>query len=232
MQNMMKGARKIMDLKGFPIFVHVTFLVLAAFFVLPNFGNTPNQHAVALAWVPILFISILVHELGHAVAIQKYGYGRSQILLWGMGGLCISRGRRRPKDGIRIALAGPLFGFLLGLPFLILFIVQRVIGLDLGYVLNHLVWGMVMVNIGWTIMNLFPIFPLDGGQALYYGLRLYGKKTADKAARLSGLIGLISLVPILLLAFVLQEFFLIFLVLFMAPTSYQAWRYGHGAIQL
>ena len=222
----MKGAKKVFDLKGSPVFVHFTFLILAAFFVFQGFGNTLEEHIAKLLWLPVLFVSITVHELGHAVAIRKYGYGRSKILLWGMGGLCINRRRYKPKDGLKIALAGPLFGMVLGAPFI------PMLFFDLGHIINSLVWAMVFVNIGWSIVNLFPIFPLDGGRALYYGLREYTKKTADRAARLSGLIGLIVLVPIVLGAIMFQQLFIVFMALYIGHTAFQAWRYGHGALQL
>jgi hypothetical protein len=102
---------------GHSIVVEVTFLILAALFVFPAFGRSFDDHFAALLMGPILFASILVHELGHAVAIDRYGYGKSTILLWGMGGLCIGRGQRRPWHGLMISLAGPIAGILvLGVP--------------------------------------------------------------------------------------------------------------------
>ena len=222
----LNNAKKLFPIFGFPIYVHFTFLILAALFIFPGFGNDITQHLAKLTWLPVLFVSIVVHELGHAVAIRKLGYGQSKLLLWGMGGLCINRRRYKPVDGLKISLAGPAFGIVLGLPFIPLMF------LDLGLIARSAVWGMIFVNIGWSIANLLPIFPLDGGRALFYGLRHFRKYTADKAARRAGLVGLVLLVPILVYALLTQQLFLLLIVFFIGQTAYQAWKHGHGALQL
>jgi len=222
----MNGAKKLFSISGFPIYVHFSFLILAAVFIFREFGDGISQHLAKLTWLPVLFVSIVVHELGHAIAIRKFGYGQSKLLLWGMGGLCINRRRYKPLDGLKVSLAGPAFGMLLGLPFIPLMF------FDLGHIVNSAVWGMIFVNIGWSIANLLPIFPLDGGRALFYGLRHFRNYTADKAARRAGLVGLILLVPVLLYAIMTVQIFLILIAFFIGQTAYQAYRHGHGALQL
>lgn len=224
----MSGAKEIFNISKFPVAVHWSFLLLAAFFVFPQFGDSTTQHIIALLWLPVIFIGILVHELGHALAIRKLGYGSSRILLWGMGGLCINGRRYNPRDGLKIVLAGPAAGALLGLPLFVVWL----LGIDLGVIGNSLVYQWVFVNIGWSIFNVLPIFPLDGGRALFYGLRAYGNKTPDKAARTSGLVGLLVLAPLALLSLATKQFFMVIIIFMIGQTAWQAWRHGAGALRL
>lgn len=110
--------------------------------------------------VVVIFVSILVHELGHAFAGRRYG-ARPEILLHGFGGLCyLPEGDFSRKQNILVSLAGPAAGF--GLAF-----VSYVLLLSLQpqnpWVLTALGFSL-WINVVWTVLNLLPILPLDGGQ--------------------------------------------------------------------
>lgn len=103
--------------------------------------------------------SILWHELGHAWARERFGAPWSEITLYGFGGLCSGPGRFTRGQGILIAAAGPAASLCLGaLTYL------------LGQIGSYQPWvlfviaQMLWVNIGWAVLNLLPIYPLDGGQ--------------------------------------------------------------------
>jgi membrane-associated protease RseP (regulator of RpoE activity) len=129
----------------------------------------------------VVFVSILVHELGHALLQRRYG-GRPRIVLYGMGGLAIGEGADpAPGPQILIALAGPFAGFLFAA---LLLAAIRLSGHQvefggfsgwIGYVIprwemfdapltNMLIWDLLFVNIFWGLVNLLPIYPLDGGR--------------------------------------------------------------------
>lgn len=224
----MRGAKKIFSFKGFPIHVHFTFLILLALFVLPGWGDDVKRHAVQLAWVPILSLAILVHELGHALAIRRFGYGHSSIMLWGMGGVCVNSARYSPRHGMWIALAGPIAGALLGIPFIPLLF------FDLGSMVHSLTWNILMVTIGFSVANMLPIFPLDGGRVLAYALRHYSKRRDrhEWAIRTTGLVGLILMAPLVLLSLLSLEIWLLFVLFFLGQQTWQAWRYGTQAIKI
>ena len=154
---------------GFPVAVQWVFWLIAALLGGGLHANTPYRFQLLLIWIAVMFVSILVHELGHALAFRKYG-GRPRILLWGMGGLAIDQGRYRRNDNIVITLAGPAFGLALGL---VVFLIARLIypadtgGLRAAY--GHFpafLKMMIQINIFWSLINLLPIYPLDGGQLL------------------------------------------------------------------
>ena len=106
------------------------------------------------------FISIMVHELGHALAGRKYGAVPS-IHLHGFGGVTTLPGAFFTRNqSMFVSFAGPLASMILGLIAYLCFPIVSKISPILGYVFGVLVW----INVFWTILNLLPIQPLDGGQ--------------------------------------------------------------------
>lgn len=161
-------------LLGIPVRVHPLFWVVAA--VLGMSGNP--EPGRLLVWVGVVFVSILIHELGHALAARSYGW-QPWITLHGFGGLASYRATyRSPAAQILISLAGPCAGFFFaGL----ILVAIRASGhaLYLGWPhsilpvefdrfessnLNRLVFYLLYVNTFWGLVNLLPIWPLDGGR--------------------------------------------------------------------
>jgi Zn-dependent protease len=144
----------------FPIRIHPLFWLGAGILG----ANYLQKNIFAwLIWVLAVFISILVHELGHAVAYRRFG-SYAWIVLYVFGGLAVpsnavyGRGRR-----IIVYLAGPITGFLLaGVTYGAIRLFPKV--LELSEWLNLLFVFLIMINIYWNVMNLLPIHPLDGGQ--------------------------------------------------------------------
>ena len=138
-------------------------------------------------WVGVVFLSILVHELGHAVAYRRFG-ADADIVLYAFGGLAVGthviagRGRR-----IVVSLAGPVAGFVL---FGLVYGTNQAFewgqsadgrapnGKELFFLYRQLIW----VNLIWGLFNLLPVFPLDGGQATR---ELCGMKWGSRGKRIS-----------------------------------------------
>jgi stage IV sporulation protein FB len=172
------------QLFGIPVRVHPFFWLLAL--LLGMRGNTSQG---ILIWVSVVFVSILIHELGHAVAIRYFGWS-PRIVLHSFGGLAIydpnfapwqsgQRARRTGSTQILISLAGPAAGFALAaLVVVLLYLTQHAVDFPLfgnwitlgsgagltSLPMRHLVFDLLQVNIYWGILNLMPIYPLDGGQ--------------------------------------------------------------------
>jgi stage IV sporulation protein FB len=144
---------------GFPVRIHPLFWLGAALLG----ANTLNDGLhFMLIWIAVVFVSILVHELGHAIAFRRFG-SDSHIILWMFGGLAV------PYSGVTgrwrrivVALAGPVAGFLLcG----IVYGSNKLTGWGSpanGKPVAYLWFALVFVNLIWGIFNLFPVFPLDG----------------------------------------------------------------------
>lgn len=145
------------------IHVDTSFLILIVFFVAMNYDQQQGIQ-YALIWIPVLFVSILVHELAHAALISSFGFGSSQIVLGGMGGVTINQRRARPWQDMLISLAGPLSSFALMWGSAWLFYNVPVAQRDA--MLNALLPRMFLANKFWGLFNLIPVPPLDGGHAV------------------------------------------------------------------
>lgn len=149
---------------SFPVQVQLSFLITALFL-----GLGVDNIIYLLLWILIVFISILLHELGHAIFSNYYGRKPSIELLWS-GGVTISSRYTLlsyPKE-ILISIAGPLVGFIFGG---ILILLVQITGPFQNQMLSWIMKQLIWVNIGWGIFNLLPILPLDGGsimQNLYH----------------------------------------------------------------
>jgi membrane-associated protease RseP (regulator of RpoE activity) len=180
------------SLLGIPVRVHPFFWLMSVILGARGLEGSPQPMVEMLLWVAVVFASILVHELGHAVAIRIFGW-RPRITLYAFGGLAsyergyshsyssYSRKGNTPTGQVIISFAGPLAGFLLAaLVIAVLYAVGRKIwfpfiawDIPLGrgsyfddetYWSHALVWQLLFVNIYWGLLNLLPVYPLDGGQ--------------------------------------------------------------------
>ena len=154
-----------------PISITPFFWLIGAFLAY-GFANDPRNNqldpiAFATAILAIL-ISILVHELGHGLVIRYVFGATTMIFLHGFGGVAVHDRPyyyRTPRrlGRIFISFAGPLAGFLLSalcLGVLWNYSEMIVAGSYLRFFLN-LVFS---IGIFWGILNLLPVYPLDGGQ--------------------------------------------------------------------
>lgn len=129
-------------------------------------------------WVVTSFISILIHELGHALVMEAFG-ARASIVLYHFGGLAVpDRPALSPGRALLISLAGPALGFLFyGQLLWLAGPMGRVIG---GNDLLFFGYGCLLYQgLMWNLLNLLPIYPLDGGQALLHILELFRLQRAD-----------------------------------------------------
>ncbi|HEY7875312.1 MAG TPA: site-2 protease family protein [Actinomycetota bacterium] len=147
---------------GHPITIGLWFLLVAG-----ALGATSPFDVTALGiWLAVATISILWHEFGHALAFRAYGFD-SSIELWALGGVTRPAESydpaERPGRDILISLAGPTAGLLLGIAAHI-----ALIGIApstppyVRYALEELRW----INLGWSLVNLVPMLPLDGGRVM------------------------------------------------------------------
>lgn len=164
---------------GIPIRVHYTLFILLGLLLL--FSGSASGGAYGLLIAALLFGSVLVHELGHALVARRYGVGTREIVLLPIGGAAmLSDEPSRPVHELLIALAGPLVS----------------LGLAVGAWLIHLALplallsDLVVINLMLGLFNLVPAFPLDGGRMLRAGLavRMGGLRATRVAARVGRLI--------------------------------------------
>ena len=172
---------------GIPVRVHPFFWLVTLIMALSSPGETPP--VALLVWIVVVFVSVVVHELGHDFLQRRIG-GRPRITLHGIGGLASCDDcDRRPSSQILISLAGPAAGFLLAaLVFAAIKLTGREAGLTLSEAAprgmkdlsmlgvtayfapfaspaaNLFILNMLWVNVAWGLINLLPVYPLDGGR--------------------------------------------------------------------
>ena len=154
-------------LLGFPVFVQPGFWLLTLFL-----GSSTSLSAVRLVMLcGALFASVLAHELGHAFAARHFGQ-KPVITLHMMGGLTAWRPARplSRRATILVTSAGPATGIALGLvAFVALYAQASVSGETLQSESSDATWLLMLiaqVNIFWSLVNLLPVLPFDGGQIL------------------------------------------------------------------
>ncbi len=156
-------------LAGIPITIDPSFWIIAVLFGLSRIEV--GAASVAL-WVAIMFLGVLTHELGHASAFRAFGRS-PRITLYAMGGLTSAPAGMGPWRRFVTSLAGPVVGLVIGFGALAL----RDAGVELpgGLVGRIALRDVIWVNLGWSLLNLAPLYPLDGGQtleSLLQGLRV------------------------------------------------------------
>lgn len=192
------------------------FLVLA---FLLGWLNSPTLLGIGL-WVIVVFVSILVHELGHALTALSFGQS-AQVTFMALGGLTSRNGPQlNPLKEFLIVLNGPLAGFFLYFTCVLLL---ESTGLSPASPMGYMLLIGSYVNLIWTILNLFPVLPLDGGRLLMIICeRIWGVK----GGRFAYGISLVSAVVFGVFFFLIQEFFAGAIFLLFAFESYREFHLG------
>lgn len=163
---------------GFAIEIHAGFLAFLGVFSLFQLQDqTPIP--LILAWALVMTLAFLVHELGHAFAARTFGLRVMPIELRFMVGTTPHQRTTAGKQ-LLISVAGPAAGLTLGLLALAVIVLVPMSGSSFAY---EVLQDVTTINILLSLLNLLPILPLDGGNALRSGIELgWGNTTAWKVA--------------------------------------------------
>lgn len=175
---------------GIPVAVQPFFWVGMALLGGATYADSSEQIFNMILFILAGFISILVHELGHALTGLRLGGGSASIELTAFGGLAYSEGGRFTRSGhFWMIAAGPGAGFALFLAILLglavffgpmnvlAFAMLELLDVEMKFsdfrliefliarpyiylFLGHMLW----INLWWGVLNLLPVMPLDGGQ--------------------------------------------------------------------
>jgi stage IV sporulation protein FB len=167
---------------GIPVRIHPFFWLMCVLLGANLIHSPPDL----LVWVLAALLSILIHELGHAAVMRAYGF-RPWITLYGMGGLASynqaqvyhSKGHG-PLGQVAISAAGPGAGFLLtavtaALVSLAGYHVDCELAAPYGLIVgstevigrpwfDSFIQQLWFISVTWGLVNLLPVYPLDGGQ--------------------------------------------------------------------
>lgn len=194
---------------GVPIRVEPSFWLILGLLGFLMFGINTTHGILAIGLLVVAgFLSILIHELGHALMIKKYGLP-TQIVLASFGGYATHpAGILDRKQDFLVTLAGPLVQFALGA---LLYLTVPFPGIPADNMLNTFFNIFISVSIIWAVFNCFPVLPLDGGRMLNALLGPRRQKTTI----------MVSMVTALLLALAGFLYGEIFIAIFMGMFFYQ-----------
>jgi stage IV sporulation protein FB len=188
-----------------PVRINVWFWIVMAMMC----GRERDLTVIAV-FIASAFVSIVVHEFGHALTARATGREPVEIVLYGMGGLCYyESGGQRPLARFLVIAAGPSAGFAL---LAVVLIVGKLawgiepldalalVGFGPGDVLSALTHlpsklasatfqTLIYINLVWSFLNLLPIWPLDGGQLTEV---ILGQVNPRQAARWTHVISLVT----------------------------------------
>jgi stage IV sporulation protein FB len=192
-------------LMGIPVRINPFFWVMAAVL-----GWQGRKGPEILIWVACVFVSIMVHEFGHALTTRKAFRQRPSVILYYMGGLCVSDGQQHHLwRRAWVIIMGPMAGFILygivlgtGLsvlgvgefPFYGDFKVHDLpewfwkLPRGLELVIFRAYFDLLWINLFWGLFNLVPIFPLDGGQLAQVFLTMHNRREAAIRTHAMGLV--------------------------------------------
>ncbi len=182
----MRTSFQIGKIIGIPIKLHITFLLILpvfawSFAVNPSpFGfndqDVPLQYVLSLAAAVLLFVCVLLHEVGHSYVAKKHGTNIQSITLFLFGGVSsIEEIPKNPKTELKMAIAGPGVSFLISLIFITIYLIFKPPGASfMDSLFWHpisdpylrLLWMLSIINLMLGIFNLLPAFPMDGGRVL------------------------------------------------------------------
>ena len=226
-----------------PVRVDLSFWIIMGFFGFQRATLTGRiDVAMLVEWIVLVFVGILLHEMGHAIAFRAFGR-KPSVTLYGMGGLTSASGALSPGRRLITTLAGPAFGFALAAVVLAVFAsglwqpgVLR--GASVGQVLDaslpfpefvtgglgqQILVDLIFINLGWGILNLIPMYPLDGGQSLEAALQLAKVKRAEQV---TSAVGVVLAAGVGVWAVQRGRFLLLLIVVFLAMTNISRLRPG------
>lgn len=166
----MRWAWKIGEYAGIAVYVHATFLLLVGWIALLHWLQLGTLQAVVrgVVFILLLFVCVLLHEFGHALAARRYGIRTRDITLLPIGGVArLERMPDKPVQELWVALAGPVVNIaIFAVLYLILQTQSWVLRTERELVQGSLWARLMTVNLFLAAFNLLPAFPMDGGRLL------------------------------------------------------------------
>ena len=201
----------------YPVEIDFTFLFLLFIFGQPYLMGRQVQMPQFLELSLILFLSIFIHELGHALTFSMYKVN-SRIMLYGMGGLCYPDRNVSNKANIFVSLAGPFAGFAVAGIYWVVMNYSPLPAWNLS--VDQRTSVIYFVTLGYGVLNLLPIFPLDGGQAFKSLLKVM---KIPGAAKVAFFVSILFLVAAGAACVFYKQYIMLIIVAWLASDNFNAW---------
>jgi len=222
----MQWSYRIARVSGIDVRIHITFLLLPAYFAFVQWREAgPGAAAQAVLFILLLFCCVLLHEFGHALAGRRYGIRTPDITLLPIGGVARMLAiPDKPVQELVIAVAGPAVN--VAIAAILAPVLYFTGGLFSGPAteFRQLLHNLLLVNLGLVIFNLIPAFPMDGGRILRSILAMWRPWTS--ATRIAARTGQVLAVLFALAAIWQENLILILISIFVFGGARQEILYA------
>lgn len=167
----MKWSWNIGRIAGIDIKIHLTFFFILIWFGFSAYmsGGSIVAAMTNVLLIVVLFMCVVLHELGHALTARMFGIATKDITLLPIGGVArLESMPEDPKEELLVAAAGPAVNFVIsvGLFTGLLFSGFFNQPFNIAVMLNNFWLQLLIANITLVLFNLIPAFPMDGGRIL------------------------------------------------------------------
>lgn len=215
---------RLFNFAGIDVFLHWSWFLVAVYEI-----QSRNSRYSSIVWNVLeylaLFLIVLIHEFGHALACRSVGGNANRIVLWPLGGVAYVDPPPRPGATLWSIAAGPLVNVAFVPVFMAALSGARAAGLpatspDVFQLLRNVAW----INLGLLIFNILPIYPLDGGQILRSLLWfVFGRARSLMIATIIGILGALAFIG---LAFWRQNLWLGVIALYMIMNCWGGFKHA------
>ena len=171
----MKGTLKLGSVAGIKIEVHWTFTLLLIWVVFLDLqrGGNVDSALLNIIFILLLFVCVVLHELGHALTAKRYNISTRRITLLPIGGVAsLEKMPEKPTQELMVALAGPAVNIMIALLLLLVVPLRTYLGMDPKSLelllttpsIDTLLFYLLIANIMLVAFNMIPAFPMDGGR--------------------------------------------------------------------
>ena len=224
----MKGTMKLGSVAGIKIEVHWTFSLLLIWIVFLDIqrGGNLSSAILNIVFILLLFVCVILHELGHALMARKYEINTKGITLLPIGGVAsLEKMPEKPGQELMVALAGPAVNVVIALLLLLIVPLRVYLGMDAESLeqlvsaptIQTLLFYLLVANIMLVAFNLIPAFPMDGGRVFRALLSFSMDRT--KATEIAASLGQVLAVIFFILGLFLNPF-LVLIALFIFIGAY------------
>jgi len=230
MNSLRQGTIRLFRFAGIDVLLHWSWFFVAAFEISSRKRAYSSPIWNVLEYLA-LFLIVMIHEFGHALACRQVGGSANQIVLWPLGGVAYVAPPPRPGATFWSIAAGPLVNLVLVPVLWILAILGRSLGWPASMPDAYaLLEAVQFINLGLLIFNMLPIYPLDGGQILRS--LLWFMLGRARSLQVATIIGFAGVAGFLVLAVWTQSLWFGVLAAFILTNCWNGWRHAQVLLRL
>jgi len=216
--------------QGIDVFLHWSWFLIAVFEIKARAGSYTSIAWNVLEYLA-LFVIVLLHEFGHALACRQVGGIADHIVLWPLGGVAYVNPPPRPGATLWSIAAGPLVNVALA-PILWGLVS---LGHSAGWAvtepnLQRLLYAVLTIDIALFVFNILPIFPLDGGQILR--ALLWFPLGRARSLLIATLLGFVGVAAFLYFAFTSGSLWIGAIAIFMLLNCWGGLKHSFALLKL